>query len=82
MAIRDYIQRNVNGRLQVLTENQRVLMLTEANGIPQDLSELHDGTESSQRSKNVNRWLQVMAENKEIRHHIQRHQTPYTNIQA
>lgn len=58
-------------------------MLTEPlNGIPQGLSELQDGAESSQRSENVNRRLQVMAENKAIRHHIQRHQTPYTNIQA
>lgn len=55
------------------TSSQRseVFMVTDLDGIPIDVSEQQNSAQSSQRSEDVKRWLQVKKENKAIRDHIQ-----------
>ncbi|CAH3106223.1 unnamed protein product [Pocillopora meandrina] len=52
------------------SQRSDVFMLIDTDGIAQDLSELQNSAQSSQRSEDVKRWLQVMKENEAIRHHI------------
>lgn len=53
------------------SQRSDVFMLTDTDGISQDVSELQNSAQSSQRSEDVKRWLQVMKENEAIRDHIQ-----------
>lgn len=53
------------------SQRSEVFMVTDLDGIPIDVSEKQNSAQSSQRSEDVKRWLQVKKENKAIRDHIQ-----------